>query len=165
MSVATGHCTLPRTVIKSRFKTDGKYRYVASLNVKWDLALINRTFYERCFEDFNHFIWKRNCTNKTIRYASLIYFLSIILYFIFSPIEKYTSTFSVNSANIVFYIHTKMICHRYYIILASRICFQLSLLTPIKSNTSLLNCLRRTKQDNKLKGRKRFGTTKHSDAH
>lgn len=45
MSVAAGHCTLSRAVIKSHFKTDGKYRYVASLNVKWDPALINRTFY------------------------------------------------------------------------------------------------------------------------
>jgi len=35
MSVAAGRCTLSRTVIKSRFKTDGIYRYVASLNVKW----------------------------------------------------------------------------------------------------------------------------------
>lgn len=46
MSVAVGHCTLRRAVIKSRLKTDGKYRYVASLNVKWDPVLINRTFYE-----------------------------------------------------------------------------------------------------------------------
>lgn len=45
MSVAAGHCTLPRAVIKSHFKTDGKYRYIASLNVKWDPGLINRTFY------------------------------------------------------------------------------------------------------------------------